>query len=274
MPLTVRSPIPPYIGPGVTVEWFTDDPGPLDPSTTIELRVFGPPPGPNEYYSAQSNTTVTQGLFHVFAEPQGVEISDYGNGQLDDNPCTVELVLQNGLGLHETASFTAPWSSTQGLGKQAALLASRQQGQGGGLTDQQAQQITNIELATHPALFIDNFTLVEVTSGPQGGTVGANLDNPIFGVLVRLSSVPPSPPAQTPDADYWIPTMAVFRLYRGSDLWMRVPVHTSSKLIPLQSETFMTFAADVLGAYWALDITVQVSFRVGVTGQVFLVRWQ
>jgi len=77
----------------------------------------------------------------------------------------------------------------------------------------------------------------------------------------------------TPDGDYWVKTLAVVRIFRGSDLWMRVPIHTSDKIVPLTGEGFAAAVVEVLTNLWLLNMSVQVSFLEGVLGEVFLMHF-
>jgi hypothetical protein len=93
-----------------------------------------------------------------------------------------------------------------------------------------------------------------------------------MGVIVRIATVPPEFHVNTADGDYWTKGLAVVRIYRGTDLWKRVPVHTSSKLITFVDEGLVAAVTSVLPLQWLLQISVQVSFTEGVTGQVFLMN--
>jgi hypothetical protein len=170
----------------------------------------------------------------------------------------------------DNGQATIPWSTTAGIGRQQFLQPTDT---GGGLTPQESQQLQQTHDSTWPQFVVDSLTLAPVTSGPTGNPVAANLTSPVFGVIVRLANVPADLKAQTPDGDYWIPTLAVVRIYRGSDMWLRIPIHTSSKLINLWVEGLALGLADaVLNAGWLLNLTLQCWFREGVTGEVFLMR--
>jgi hypothetical protein len=134
-------------------------------------------------------------------------------------------------------------------------------------------QLQQTQQATWPQHVVDNLLTPFLGSGSADLPINANLTTPVFGVIVRLTSIPPELEAQTPDGDYWVKTLAVVRIFRGSDLWLRVPIHTSSKLINLWIEGLSLGLADaVLQAGWLLDLTLQTTFLPGVTGDVFLMR--
>ena len=104
----------------------------------------------------------------------------------------------------------------------------------------------------------------------MGGFVNAQLPNPCWGVIVRLAEVPEELQPQTPDGDYWVKTLAVIRIFRGADMWQRIPIHTSSKLYSLLDASIVAGITGVTATQWFLDLSVQVSFLPGVTGKVFL----
>lgn len=144
--------------------------------------------------------------------------------------------------------------------------------EGGALTPVQAQQLQEVHEQTFLSMAIDALLLSEITSGPQGGVVTANLAFWIFGVIVRIATVPPEFRVNTADGDYWVRSLAVVRIYRGSDLWKRVPVHTSSKMISFVEEGLVVAVSSLTMTQWLTQISIQVSFAEGVTGQVFLMR--
>jgi hypothetical protein len=162
-----------------------------------------------------------------------------------------------------------PWDAKSGL----VNLLQTQPSTGGGLTDAQAQQLQAIDTSTARNQLLDNVTLTEVTTGPQGGFVGLNLVDTVFGIIVRISTVPGDIQPSTPDGDYWLTDLAVVRIYRGSDLWIRRPIHTSSCIVELANEGVVSAVTAFTAFQWMLNMTLQVHFRVGVTGQVFLMRF-
>jgi hypothetical protein len=110
-------------------------------------------------------------------------------------------------------------------------------------------------------------------TGSSTSPVAGNLTTPVFGVIVRLTAIPETLTPQTPDGLYWVKTLASVLIFRGSDIWLRVPIHTPSKLINLWVEGISLGLADaVLNAGWLLNLTIQVFFLEGVEGEVFLMR--
>jgi len=141
---------------------------------------------------------------------------------------------------------------------------------GGALTPIQAQQLQQTHESTFPAISLDSLTLEEISSGPQGGVVAANLGAWIYGVLVRIRSVPPEFRVDTADGDYWVRSLAIVRIYRGADLWKRVPIHTSSKIVSFVDEGLVVAVSTIVPIQWLLQISVQVSIAEGVLAQVYL----
>jgi len=134
-------------------------------------------------------------------------------------------------------------------------------------------QLQQASQATWPEHLVDSLALADLGLGDGDSPIGADLTTPVFGVIVRILSFPEELLPQTPDQDYWVKTLAVVRVFRGSDIWLRVPIHTSSKLINLWVEGIALGLADaVLSAGWLLDLSIQVDFLEGVTGQVLLMR--
>lgn len=272
MPITVTPPAPGLVvGPGVHVGWASDFIGPLPTGSHVDLNVYGPTPGEQLVWSTRHTTTTINGFLPIMLHEQSVSTLLTVNVLKDGQTALVQVVLYDPSdNVIDTGQANLPWSSTAALGQQAYLQPTDT---GGGLTTEQSQQLQQTHDSTWPQFLVDNLTLAPLTSGPTGNPVAANLTSPVFGVIVRLANVPADLQAQTPDGDYWVPTLAVVRIYRGSDMWLRVPIHTSSKLINLWVEGIALGLADaVLNAGWLLNLTLQCWFREGVTGEVFLMR--
>lgn len=165
----------------------------------------------------------------------------------------------------------ATWNSQEGLGFSTAI-AIRNQPQAGGFTDADRQLLTTIGDSTVLDHVLDTLTLIGLTPGPVGGFVGAQLPNAVWGILIRLANVPENIHPQTPDDNYWVPTLATVRIFRGSDLWLRIPIHTSSKIINLANEGVDVAVTNLTATTWLLNMSLQVNFLVGVTGEVFLMK--
>lgn len=163
----------------------------------------------------------------------------------------------------DTGQGTAVFEPTVGL----AEVVKANQGTGGFTENDRALQ-QQIGEATIPTINID--TTVPIVSAPSlpGGTVSAVMPLPLFGLIVRISSIPTDISPGTPDGDYFFPSLAVVRIFRDADLWLRVPVHTSTKVIPLFGENIQAAVANALALNWIAAMTYQVSFGPGVVGTV------
>jgi len=200
--------------------------------------------------------------------------------QVDVHPRTLpnDTQVQLQVGLFQNANteievgvMPVGWDPISGV---ANVVTGRSTGTGGGLTPEQDQALTDIALNTVADQLVDSLTLTEHSPGfPVGGEVGGALGVPAFGIIVRIANVPPELVPNTPDGDYWVPSLAVVRVFRGSDLWMRVPIHTSNKIIPLLNEGIAAAVAKALTNTWMLNMTFQVTFREGVTGRVFTMNF-
>lgn len=128
--------------------------------------------------------------------------------------------------------------------------------------------LQTLAAALSPTL-LDDITLHELSPGITGNFVGANLTALIWGIVIRIATVPPELVPLTPDGDYYQPTLAVVRIFSGSDLLTRVPIHTTSKIIPFQKGFWETAIAAVEHYLWPNSMSLQVTWLAGVTGQVF-----
>lgn len=120
---------------------------------------------------------------------------------------------------------------------------------------------------------LELLTLLEITDGPTGEQVVEPNVTLWYGVIIRVTTIPPSMSPHTPDGDYYLPDLAVLRLFRGSDLWIRRPIHTSSWIEEnLASITLATISGFGLRGF-PPEVTMYVDWAFGVQGQVFLMRF-
>jgi hypothetical protein len=170
----------------------------------------------------------------------------------------------------DSGQTDVPWTNQRGLPGQLLL---KPVGGQSGLPPSQLQLLQDTHDQVVLTKSLDLLTLTEISPGITGDPVSAQLLNMVFGVIVRLASVPENLVPITPDADYWLATLAVVRVFRGSDLWLRVPIHTSSKMVPFASQDLVVALSALSLTQWLLNMSVQVTFLSGVTGQVFLMRF-
>ena len=274
MPITVIFP-PEGIGPGIVFQLSTDLIGPIPAGAEWRVNVYADADQTQLVYLETFDALQLHAINPILMTNQSLE-SSIGQAALAAGMTAtvhVELREQPGV-LGETVTVQAPWT-TANLGQQALNLAKfTTTGPGqGGFTETDRQALTEVQASTALTVLVDNLTLHELTSGPTGDFVGAALPETFWGIIIRIASVPPELVPQTPDGDYWTPSLAVVRIFRGSDLWMRVPVHTSSKMIPIYNEHIASAVAEIVTGLWLLNMSLQVTFRDGVLGQVFLMRF-
>jgi len=200
-------------------------------------------------------------------------------GQDAHNFWGTEAVVPIGAPVHLTVNLVEPGEllidSGTATGNWAGSSTIQLQPQGsttGGLTEEQSLQLSQTHLATYTSTELDSLLTTELTAGPSEGPVNAQLPLWCFGVIVRIATVPEQLLPGTPDGDYWGTTLAVVRVYRAADLWLRVPVHTSSRLVSFYGDVLVAAFTQLTPAQWILNMSLQVTFLPGVTGQVFLMR--
>lgn len=268
MPIVI-DPVPGnVIAPSQTLTVRSDLFGPIPPNSDIQIDLF--PVGSEQPCAGWaipiSNTVQPVKLSFEHHNRQAMFSAPPLNGAV-----TMKLEIHSAIGTFDQGTVTGLVYNPTGLLPEL-LRESVGTQQDGALSPLQAQQLEETHASTFPAISMDALLLEEITNGPQGGFAAAQLAFWIMGVIVRIASVPPEFRVNTADGDYWVRSLAVVRIYRGSDLWKRVPVHTSSKLIDFTEEGIVSAVAANLPLQWLLQISVQVSFAEGVTGQVFLMR--
>lgn len=271
MPFTL-TPLGPVlaIGPGLSFNWATDFIGPVGSPSHLDVDIFSDSEA-SQLVVGQIEPTFDgrNGAVQVLMNPD--RVSAWGTHTLPiEGQAWVRLRLRDEFGVQDESTIQVPWDGQAGLGVQIPWIGRQQ---GGGLTESEALQLQQTQEATWPEHLVDQLTLVNLGTGSSSLPINANLTSPVFAVIVRLTAVPSDLLPQTPDGDYWVPTLATVRIYRGSDLWIRAPIHTSSKIVNLWVEGLALGLADaVLSAGWLLNLTLQTTFLPGVQGQVFLMR--
>lgn len=270
MPITVAPEIPTIVGPGTSFQVSTDLIGPIPLEWNWVVSVYRDDisaENPMAYWTSKANGSHTQVL-----ENYQAQFSNFAGDNLQQGvPCTVQFRLLGSDGVTtEDASdrFPVKWDGSGALARWIQHQVPAQ----GGLTPQESEQLAETTAATAVELSIDALTLTEATSGPTGLPVNVPLGFATFGVIVRLSTIPDGLEPQTPDAQYWVKTLAVVRLFRGNDLWFRVPIHTPTKIVPFAHEGLQVWVTSAQLNEWILNIRVLVDWLPGVTGRVFLMH--
>lgn len=267
MPITVLIPGVGGIGPGWLIDVHTDFPGPFDPSLdhwsiTIEaseVNVLGA--------WAMSIPCTSQTQFLDLSELELV----VGNETLFEGQAVrlrISLV-ESGVG-----DLDIPYSQTGWQWKPTTNIAQvvnrvSDQVAGKGLTQEQADQLAATNEASALSALTDALTLTELTNGPTSGPLVTQLNTVTFGVIVRLTSLPVGLEPQTPDGQYWTKTLAVVRVFRGNDLWIRAPIHTPTKIVSFENQGLTVWVTNLTLTQWLLNMRLLVDFLPGVTGQVF-----
>jgi hypothetical protein len=272
VPITIGLPPPgDLFGPGIRASLTTSFVGPFPTGTTWalfasrdsegeQLLTFDSVPWLSPLQAIDAGSPATR-----VAVAQTAAVIDGANAFLNAQ------VIQPPSTVADSGQIPIRFSNEVGL--QTQIPQWSQPSTEGGLTDAQAIQLTETHASTFTDQLVDNLTLIPLTSTPSPGPVNANLLDTTFGVIVRLATVPADLVPQTPDGDYWIATLAVVRVFRGSDLWKRYPIHTSSRLISFLDESVVASVTALTATQWLLNMTMQVTFKPGVTGQVFLMRF-
>jgi len=272
VPITIGPPFPiSPLSPGQLIAWSSDFVGPLPTGSSLSVGITSDTEGTLELGTTAISTVAKQGQFTIFSPRASWTQGHFALA----TGANVFVQLQ----LHQGTVGTVVDSGTQEMIWQPSSNVALVDPGGtttqppGGLTDVQALQLQQTQEATWPEHLVDQLTTVNLGTGNSSTPINANLTSPVFGIIVRITTIPPDLKPQTPDENYWVPTLAVVRIFRGSDLWLRIPIHTSSKLINLWMEGLALGLADaVLSAGWLLNLTLQTSFLPGVAGQVLLMR--
>jgi len=284
-----------WIGPGATVTAQTDVQGPLPSDTQWNYQVrLGSDETPvwEEFVFQNANPNVN---VIMVKDPRK------SSGRTHDQPVegqqvSVTVELQTSSGIVDSGTTTATWHATTGLGEQAFLQPQTQAS--GGFNDQDRALLTAterrsqtvgepsdliIQTASGPTIVtlaqywarkaLDLLTLDELSSGPSGDPVRAQIAFWFYGVIVRATTIPEEMVPKTPDEQWYFPDLAVLRVFRGSDLVYRRGIHTPTFMTenPWQWGFMPLNELPILGV--PFETTIAVDWRVGVEGQVFLQRF-
>lgn len=272
MPITINPQNPGnLIGPGLVVRAQSSLIGPLPTTTVWDFQINTPADEQLVYKCrilSQGNPT-----FLTLQIPNSAKQSETSPtiAVPENNSVTINVNVQEaGAGpADDTGTTTAVWSNTAGLTEMIKQTVGTQ----GGLTPELATQIDETWQSTAQVIAVDSTVPATGPGSLPGGVISAVMPVPIFGIIVRITQLPDDLVASTPDGDYFFPSLAVARIFRGSDLWMRVPVHTSSKMIPLFGDVITAAVATITAATWLAQMSYQVSFREGVAGTVTEMRF-
>lgn len=299
MPISVTSPPGTTIGPGVGINLRSDLVGPIGADWVWRLSVIRPVDEQNIVVLESPIWSVDDHQVHLVVEgdPLGLGQSTGYAQQVSANTndtviLTVQLVDTLGA-IHDSGALGEyRWDTSTSSSR---LLVSTS---GGGLTAEQAQQLTDTErrsqvlgepgdlvvdqpsglkIGTLAQLFsrttLDKLTLDEVTSGPTCDPVRAQFSFYYYGVIVRVTTIDPLLVPKTPDLEWYFQDLAVLRIFRGADLQYRRGIHTPTFLTDHAWEWSWNIrnTLDWLGV--PPDNTLAVDWRQGCCGQVFFLKW-
>lgn len=273
MPITITPENPAgLVGPGLAMRLESSLPGPF-PSSAVWTFTFVEPTDDIIFYEGQLHQTspivfLTPGITIGWSPQLDLQQDALLEGASVNLNANVQLA--GGGPADDTGSATAHWSSQTGI---PALTKFYAQQTGGGLTPTESQQLQGTYDSTFPQLGVD--LTIPVTGSPSapGGQISGDFPVPAFGLIVRILSVPEGLVPNTPDGGYWTPSLAVVRVFRGSDLWMRVPVHTETKMIPLFTDVVTAAVSTLTAVTWVANMHYTVYFREGVVGTVTEMRF-
>jgi len=270
VPIVLIPPSPAdVLGPGLRFSLQTDLIGPLPPDSRWQWSISPDIEDQQELWGgefASSSHVLTIDLGKVPLVGQARNLSHHVD---DGEPVYVNSrIVSDQVGTVDTMTpTTATWSNTAGLYEVMTGTAGA-----GGFTDSDRQQLVNVAAWTVPDLFANGLRLFEVTTGPSGGQVASEISEWAYGILIRLTAVPADISWDTPDQNYSVRTLAVCRVFRETDIFMRVPIHRSSQIIPLDQARSQLYVFTQTVGLWSPGLTLEVDFGPGVQGQVYLMR--
>lgn len=296
MPITITVPTPlDSIGPGIPVRLQSSFIGPMPSGSQWQVQISND----NEF------TQVGYTHFLTFPIPsfdsftpykrlrtgEGWSLNTFYGWHAGQTVYVQALLQEPGPTTVDTGNITTTWDPTSGLGQ---LVSDVQGSFPAGLSStlnaiktdtdninaQMAVPVTTASGTTNVNLrdllaqhTLDALTLDNLTVAPTGDPVTADVSGGwIFGVIVRLTTIPYPYTPHTPDQDYYLETLAVLTIFRGTDKRLRVPIHTSNHMeSPLPGYAIGGISDFTLGTLppWS---SIEVDFAPGVLGQVYLMK--
>jgi hypothetical protein len=271
VPITINLPQPLNgVAPGLSFKWQSDFIGPLPTGTNINVELLEAPPGELGFFTYLQPTQVNQGIVNLMMGGT-LFVADTAWPH-DGDQVLLRLRLEEpGHTVLDFGDLITTWHETAGLGVQGnAAIASG--GQTGSFTeeDRATLQVTAAWAALDT--FITSLILEDMGTAPPGGQLAAQLPEWRYGIIVRLTAIPADLIPTGPDQDYWVKTLASVRIFRGTDILHRIPIHRSSQIIPFEGNGMILQFPAVSLDLWAPGLTVEVDFLPGVAGQAFLMK--
>ena len=243
--------------------------GPIETGSSFALSFFTTSGTESQFLVETQLTTTPQAGWRI--------MTNQGNTHLEGIQFPADGVLVNAVAqlldpsnnVLDTGSQSANWSSTAGLGVQNLLLSGQTSGQGG-FTDSDRALLTKVSDWTVLDTFLTQLPLTDLGVSQPGGSIQSALVSWKYGVLVRMTQIDSSFVAQTPDHDYYVRTLAVVRVFHGTDVLLRVPIHRSSQIVPLEETGNLLQLALASFGLWQPGLTLEVDFETNCAGHVFL----
>jgi len=270
MPITITLPDPhQLVGLGLGIQLKSDFIGPLGANATWHLQINAEPPAEAEFWSQFFPAKSTE--LQTLVGTDRTTTLPLLTAPKDADPVVVTSALFDTTGA-QVDSGTAPatWSSTAGLGNQALALTTTTVDNG--FTTSDRESLAQIQGWVVLDRFITQMSLESLGVSPPGGQIGSELPTAVYGVLVRFTQLDPTLVPATPDDDYFVKTLGVVRVFKGSDIVVRVPLHRSSQIIPFFGNGLSLQVASLWFSEWAAGLTLEVDLLAGCAAEVFLMH--
>jgi len=294
LPITISIPAPGgFVGPGIYTNFQSDFVGPLPADTHWNLKISTDPEGNFVVLSDQVDANLSRDLFGYHWLSSQTFLNVPLAQPVNQTDVHILAELETSTGVIDSGTKTVKWDPVTGvpwqLWERTNALAS------GGFTAADRAQLQTTELRTQvlgipsdlvlegpsgpiptslAKLFsrrtLDRMTLSEATAGPTCQPVRFTVGIWFFGIIVRVTTIPPELVPKTPDHEWYFPDLAVLRIFRGADCEYRRGIHTPTFMQERPWQWGMPFLQDnALGAP-PPDTTIAVDWRDGVCGQVFV----
>lgn len=261
MPITI-TPVSPtgVVGPGLPLQLSSSFIGPLSENAVVLITISTDLEGVNVLWQQAFKMEVPQLIVYPVTDAGGSLV--IGNMMVNDGAdVRVIAELEDPAGTPiDSGAITAPLNTQQGL----ANVVHLKDVQPTALTPDQALQLSQVHATVFPVASMDGMGLSILTAPGGVASFDGPLPGPVMGILLRLDQVPDQLVPISGDPDYWRQTLAQASIFRSNDLWLRFPLHTSSRIFNLPGSETAAGVAAVLGASWLLNMHLTVTTFPGV----------
>jgi len=235
----------------------------------FQLTYTAPAPAENIWYAESFDTHLPQ-LLCLPLTGQRVTIGEPATLPKQGDSVPITAALLDGNNTLDQGEIVLPWDTTQGLGLQAQQLA--QPSVQGGFTETDRSTLNLVAAWTALDTFITSLVLEDLGTSSPGGQIAAALTSWRYGAIIRMTQIDPTLSPTTPDDDYWVKTLASLRLFRGTDVLLRVPIHRSSQIVSFEGDLVQLQFSAISTTLWNPGITLEVDFLERCAGQVLLMK--